>query len=72
VLARLLSHSLSDAFQTAVLMRSSEKAKQFRTLGVKAVVGSNSDHDLLRQLAGEADIVFACVSSEFIRYMTLC
>lgn len=29
---------------------------------MKAVVGSNSDHDLLRQLAGDADIVFACVS----------
>ncbi|KAF9468157.1 NAD(P)-binding protein [Collybia nuda] len=64
VLTRLLSHSLSDTFQLAVLIRSSEKAKQFRTLGVKAVVGSNSDHQLLRQLAGDADIIFACADAD--------
>lgn len=62
VLARLLSHPLSDTFQTTALVRSESKAKQFRTLGIKAVVGSLSDLPLLRQLAAEADIVFACVS----------
>jgi uncharacterized protein YbjT (DUF2867 family) len=63
VLTRILSHPLSDTFQTTALVRSETKAKQFRTLGVKAVVGSHSDLPLLRQLAGEADIVIACVST---------
>lgn len=63
VLTRLLSHSLSDTFQTTALVRSESKAKKFRTLGVKAVLGSHSDLSLLRQLAGEADVVFACVST---------
>lgn len=62
-MTRLLSHPLSDTFQTTALVRSEEKAKRFRTLGVKAVVGSHSDLSLLRHLAGEADIVFACVST---------
>lgn len=63
VLTRLLSHSLSDTFQTTALVRSESKAKKFRTLGVKAVLGSHSDLSLLRQLAGEADVVFACADA---------
>lgn len=35
-------------------------------MGLKAVVGSNSDLALLRQLASDADVVFACVSGSFI------
>jgi hypothetical protein len=62
VLTRLLSHSLSDTFQITALVRDELKAKKFRTLGVKTAVGSYSDHSLLRRLASEADIVFACVS----------
>lgn len=61
VLTRLLSHPHSDAFQTTVLVRSESKAKQFRSMGVKAIVGSYSDLDLLRKHAGQADVIIACV-----------
>ncbi|KAG5647412.1 hypothetical protein DXG03_000483 [Asterophora parasitica] len=64
VLTRLLSHKLSDTFGITVLVRDPAKAKEFRTLGVKATVGSNSDTKLLRQLAAEADIVFACADAD--------
>jgi uncharacterized protein YbjT (DUF2867 family) len=62
VLTKLLSHFLLDTFQIAVLVRDPAKAKAFEPLGVKPVIGSYSDHSLLRRLASEADVVFACVS----------
>ncbi|KAG6804719.1 hypothetical protein H0H93_007084, partial [Arthromyces matolae] len=40
------------------------KVKEFRTLGVKAVVGTYSDLDLLQRLASDADVVFACVDAD--------
>ncbi|KAF8623670.1 hypothetical protein AX17_007368 [Amanita inopinata Kibby_2008] len=64
VLTRLLSHPLSDTFQTTVLVRDPSKAKQFRTMGIKAVVGSTEDATLLKQLASEADYVFACADGD--------
>ena len=63
VLARLLCHPRSDTFHTTVLVRSESKASQFRSMGIRAVVGSYNDLDLLSQLAEEADIVIACVST---------
>ncbi|KAG6880111.1 hypothetical protein C0992_005818 [Termitomyces sp. T32_za158] len=36
----------------------------FRAFGVNAVVGSNSDLDLLQQLAADADVVFACADAD--------
>ncbi|RDB25814.1 Uncharacterized protein C2A9.02 [Hypsizygus marmoreus] len=64
VLGHLLSHPLSDTFGTTILVRDQLKAKAFRTLGVKPVIGSNSDHALLQHLASEADIVFACADAD--------
>ncbi|KAG6831796.1 hypothetical protein H0H92_007473 [Tricholoma furcatifolium] len=64
VLTRLLSHKLSDTFGITLLVRDATKAKQFRTLGVKAVVGSNSDLELLEHLAAEADITFSCADAD--------
>ncbi|KAG5652771.1 hypothetical protein H0H81_003709 [Sphagnurus paluster] len=64
VLTRLLSHSLSDTFGLTVLVRDPKKAKEFRTLGVKAIVGSNADTALLHQLAVDADVVFACADAD--------
>ncbi|KAF8071698.1 hypothetical protein FPV67DRAFT_1482350 [Lyophyllum atratum] len=64
VLTRLLSHPLSDTFGITILVRDAAKAKQFRTLGVKAVVGSNLDRALLQRLASDADIVFACADAD--------
>jgi len=53
----------SDTFQMTVLICSESKASQFCSMGMKAVVGSYNDLDLLSQLAEEADIVIACVST---------
>ncbi|KAF8986593.1 hypothetical protein BDQ17DRAFT_1436193 [Cyathus striatus] len=64
VLTRLLSHPLSETFQITVLLRDPSKATHFRTMGIKAVVGSHSDHDLLQKLAGDADVVFACADAD--------
>ncbi|KAF5341809.1 hypothetical protein D9611_001566 [Ephemerocybe angulata] len=64
VLTRLLSHPLSDTFHTTVLVRESEKATQFRKMGIQAVVGTYSDLELLKQLASKADLVIACVDAD--------
>ncbi|TFK40286.1 hypothetical protein BDQ12DRAFT_602474 [Crucibulum laeve] len=64
VLTRLLSHPLSDTFQTTVLVRDASKATQFRTMGIKAVVGTNLDLALIQGLAAEADLVIACADAD--------
>ena len=62
ILTRLLSHPLRDAFHLTVLVRSQTKASQLGALGIRAILGSNADLGLLKELAGEADLVIACVS----------
>lgn len=69
VLTRLLDHHLQRTFSITLLVRSFEKAALLnRTFGqkynLKAILGSNSDLELLRELAASADVVFACVSHD--------
>ncbi|KAF8625571.1 hypothetical protein AX15_005331 [Amanita polypyramis BW_CC] len=64
VLTRLINHPLSDTFQLTVLVRSAEKAKRFRTLGIRAIVGTYEETALLKRLASEADIVIACANAD--------
>ncbi|EIN10832.1 NAD(P)-binding protein [Punctularia strigosozonata HHB-11173 SS5] len=64
VLTRLLHHSQRDFLEITVLTRSSEKAKKFESFGVKAVVGSYSDHHILQELATVSDVVFACADAD--------
>ncbi|KAJ7727296.1 hypothetical protein DFH07DRAFT_231635 [Mycena maculata] len=69
VLTRLLEHPLQRTFEITVLVRSSEKVSLFnRTVGKKhnlrAVLGSYSDLDLLKELSAEADVVFACADAD--------
>ncbi|KAG6918636.1 hypothetical protein DXG01_012755 [Tephrocybe rancida] len=64
VLARLLSHKLSDTFGITILVRDAIKAKEFRALGVKAVVGSNADLALIQQLAADVDVAFSCADAD--------
>ncbi|KAK7044380.1 hypothetical protein R3P38DRAFT_3388776 [Favolaschia claudopus] len=59
ILARFLAHPQADSFQFTVLVRDPKKAKKFEELGVKAVVGSHSDPELMEKLASEADVVIA-------------
>ena len=62
VLTRLLSHPLRDAFHLTVLVRSRIKASQLCAMGIRAILGYNADLGLLKELAGDADLVIACVS----------
>lgn len=61
-LASLLDHSKLETFQITALLRNEEKARKLKSIGIKTVIGSNQDYDLLTTLSSEADIVFACVS----------
>jgi nucleoside-diphosphate-sugar epimerase len=61
VLTRFLAHPKAKTFQFTVLVRDPKKAEKFQELGVKAVVGSHSDPELVEKLASEADVVIATV-----------
>ncbi|KAJ7707793.1 hypothetical protein B0H17DRAFT_1034046 [Mycena rosella] len=65
----VLTRLLERPFDITILVRSAAKASLFNeTFGkkhsLKAVVGSYSDLKLLRELAGEADVVFACADAD--------
>ncbi|KAJ6619675.1 hypothetical protein B0H10DRAFT_2024368 [Mycena sp. CBHHK59/15] len=69
VLTRLLEHPLARTFYITIIVRSPEKASLFnRDFGrkhqLRAVVGSYNDLELLRQLAADADVVFACADAD--------
>jgi len=64
VLTRLLSHPLRDAFHLTVLVRSQTKASQLGAMGIRAILGSNADLGLLKELASEADLVIACTDAD--------
>ena len=68
MLTRLLSHPRSDTFRVTVLVRKSEQVSLFRSMGIRAVLGSNADLALLRELAADADLAIACVSSALIDF----
>lgn len=61
VLSSLLKHKLVDIFEITVLVRSSDKAELLRSVGLKPVIGSNADLELLSKQADDADITIACV-----------
>ena len=62
VLSRLLEHPKAYSFDITVLVRSTEKAHSLETFGVRAVVGTYEDSQLVEKLAEEARVVFTCVS----------
>lgn len=61
VLVRLLQHPDSKYFQISALVHSSSKAEKLKTLGIRPVLGSYSDLDLLTREAAEADFVITMV-----------
>lgn len=63
ILQRLLDHPKKDDFQITALIRSEEKANIIEKLGVRPVIGSNADHDLLTEQAEKSDVVISAVSS---------
>ncbi|KAJ7158829.1 hypothetical protein C8R46DRAFT_1110467 [Mycena filopes] len=69
VLTRLLQHPLERTFTITILVRSAQKAAVFNDKfggrhNLTAIVGSNSDLKLLRNLASDADVVFACADAD--------
>jgi uncharacterized protein YbjT (DUF2867 family) len=61
VLVRLLQYPDSNCFQISALVHSSTKAEKLKTLGIRPVLGSYSDLDLLTREAAEADFVITMV-----------
>jgi hypothetical protein len=61
-LVRLLEHSKRSTFEITVYIRAASKAEAFQSLGLKTIIGSLDDHDLLEGAAFEADIIFQSVS----------
>lgn len=61
VLLRFLKHPNAASFNITVLVRSPQKAENFKAFGVKPVVGSHSDLELVEKLAAEADVVITAV-----------
>jgi len=61
VLVCLLQHPDSKCFQISALVHSSTKAEKLKTLGIRPVLGSYSDLDLLMREAAEADFVITIV-----------
>lgn len=59
VLERLWKRPDSSSLEFTALVRSAEKAEKFKDFGVKTVVGSLSDLDLIEKLASEADVTIA-------------
>jgi len=70
VLERLLAHASASTFEITVLVRSADKAKLLETkFGVKVVVGSTGDAELLERLAEGAHVVFSIVSADDLAAM---
>lgn len=61
IVDRLLVHPKAISFKITALVRSHEKASKLNTVGIKTHVGSNSDVELLTELASKSDVVFAVV-----------
>ncbi|EDR01044.1 uncharacterized protein LACBIDRAFT_333595 [Laccaria bicolor S238N-H82] len=66
VLSRLLIHPsfTSGSFQISALVRTAEKGEKLKGLGVRPVVGSYDDLDVLEREAGDADVVFSLADAD--------
>lgn len=61
VLARLLEHPKRDSFEITAVIRSATKAKDFEPFGIKTIIGSLDDDDVLERAASGADVVIQAV-----------
>ena len=62
VLYRLLQHPSAKTFDITALVRSPEKVKKLESFGVKGVVGSLDDYDLVEDLVSKAHVIIDTVS----------
>ncbi|KAG1727651.1 uncharacterized protein EDB91DRAFT_1061010 [Suillus paluster] len=64
VLSALLFDPRSNSFQITALIRSANKIAPLNSVGVEAVLGSNSDFEKLTAHASDADVVFSCADAD--------
>ncbi|KAF6756749.1 hypothetical protein DFP72DRAFT_1168893 [Ephemerocybe angulata] len=64
VVAGLLAHPEAKSFELIALVRDAGKADKITSLGVKTIVGSYSDLELLTKVSAEVDIVIAMAVSD--------
>ncbi|KAM6504225.1 NAD-P-binding protein [Amanita muscaria] len=69
VLAQLLKHPKRDLFEYTALVRSPEKAEKLKEFGVKTVIGSFTDEDVLTEQASKVDVVFSLASADHLLAM---
>lgn len=70
ILARLLEHPKNHSFEITAVLRSEAKAKDFESFGIKTVIGSLDNDELLERVSAEADIVIQSVSQISFRSFT--
>ncbi|KAG6915102.1 hypothetical protein DXG01_013422 [Tephrocybe rancida] len=66
VLARFLQRPDAASLNFTLLVRSPEKAAKLATLGLKAVIGSHTDAELVERLASEADVAVSTADSDYL------
>ncbi|KAA1467579.1 NAD(P)-binding protein [Dentipellis sp. KUC8613] len=66
VLQLLLAHPKRDSFEITAYVRSEDKAKKLRELGVKTAIGTYEDSDKLQEAASKADVVFNIADSDHL------
>ncbi|KAL4068479.1 hypothetical protein V8B97DRAFT_2024745 [Scleroderma yunnanense] len=66
ILSRLIDHPTYKSSEVSVLIRPSKKDKSsvFESLGLKPVIGTNHDLELLTEQASQADVVFSCADAD--------
>ncbi|KAF9220841.1 NAD(P)-binding protein [Gyrodon lividus] len=64
VLARLLEHHTFPTSEITALIRKADKVPAFESIGIKTVLGSHSDVELLEKQASQSDVVFACADAD--------
>lgn len=63
VVSRLIEHPTYKQSEIAVLVRPSKQNKNsvLESLGLKPVIGTNDDLEILTEQASQSDVVFSCV-----------
>lgn len=69
-MTRILKHPKRNTFDITILIRDVSKTEAFESFGLKVVIGSLEDADLVQRLAYESDVVFQCVSAPMSDYET--
>ncbi|KAF9240417.1 hypothetical protein BU15DRAFT_45759 [Melanogaster broomeanus] len=67
ILLRLLEHPTFPTSEITALVRKADKVPEFESIGVKTLLGSYSDLELLENQAAQSDVVFACADADNVQ-----